>query len=264
MGITDTQSYGLVIRDIFYDALVAREPYFASFKARKNKMLQVQHELLPYLGVYIIDETMLPDGDANAGCIRFSHTLRIGFSVMIANNDPVAAEQSIDAAYWRIMNRLWTDQYIMNLLDTNNPTDGTENPDNVRIESLTRGLRRHVFGATGFNNETPVAELQYDVSCFYRTEWFPDIKDDLLEIDVSTGIKIGETQEEMDQRQQVRANYVFTSDGIKKGSQHDRRIDQDRAERRARGLAAQAATAGPSRQDQRGAPQGDGPRRPPR
>ena len=35
---------------------------------------------------------MLPDGDVNAGAIRFSHTLRIGFSVMIANNDQVVAE----------------------------------------------------------------------------------------------------------------------------------------------------------------------------
>ncbi|MFH0298358.1 hypothetical protein AAFX91_14165 [Bradyrhizobium sp. 31Argb] len=209
MGITDTQSYGLVIRDVFYDALAEREPYFASFKKRKTKMLQVQHELLPYLGVYILDETMLPDGDPNTGCIRFSHTLRIGFSVMIANNDPVIAEQTIDAAYWRIMNRLWRDQYIMNMLDTYNPHVGAMNPDNTRIESITRGTRRHVFGATGFNNETPVAELQYDVSCFYRTDWSPEITDDLVEIDVHTGIEPGDTEEEMAQRQQLHAKYVF-------------------------------------------------------
>jgi hypothetical protein len=103
MGITDTQSFSLVIRDAFYDALAA-DPFFASYTCRKTKMLSVQHSLLPYLGVYIIDETMLPDGDANAGHIRFSHTLRIGFSVVIANNDQVAAELQIDAAWWRIMN----------------------------------------------------------------------------------------------------------------------------------------------------------------
>ncbi|MBO4221957.1 hypothetical protein [Bradyrhizobium neotropicale] len=237
MGITDTQSYGLVIRDVFYDALADREPYFASFKKRKTKMLQVQHELLPYLGVYIIDETMLPDGEPNAGCIRFSHTLRIGFSVMVANNDPVVAEQCIDAAYWRIMNRLWCDQYIMNLLDTYNPTDGSQNPDNVRIESLTRGVRRHVFGSSGFSNETPVAEMQYDVSCFYRTMWFPDITDDLLEIDVRTGVKIGDTQEQMDKRQQFHGTYVFEPQ--QQESQHDRRIHTHTAQ--ARGVGAQAA-----------------------
>ena len=201
MGITDTQSFALVIRDVFYDALAA-DDFFANYTARKNRMLRVQPDLLPYLGVYIIDETMLPDGDANAGMIRFSHTLRLGFSVMIANNDQVVAEQQIDAAWWRIMNRLWPDQNIMNLLNSSNP-------DNTRIESVTRGVRRHVFGTAALNNETPVAELQYDVALFFRTDWPPIITDMLDEIDISTGIKIGETQEEMDQRQQITRKYLF-------------------------------------------------------
>jgi hypothetical protein len=201
MGITDTQSFSLVIRDVFYDAL-SSDPFFASYTCRKNKMLSVQPQLLPYLGVYIIDENMVPDGDANAGHIRFSHTLRIGFSVMIANNDQVIAEQGVDAAWWKIMNRLWPDQHIMNLLNSSNP-------DNTRIEGVTRGVRRHVFGTAGLNNETPLAELQYDVSIFYRTGWPPIITDTLDEIDVTTGIKIGDTQEEMDQRQQITRKYLF-------------------------------------------------------
>jgi len=200
-GVTDTQSYALVIRDVFYDA-VAGDPFFASYTARKNKMLTVQPQLLPYLGVYIIDETMLPDGDGNATCIRFSHTLRIGFSVMVADNDQVVVEQTLDAAFWKIMNRVWTDAGIMNLIYSTNP-------DNTRIESISRGLRRHVFGNNALNNETPIAELQYDVSCFYRTMWSPEITDTLNEINVRTGIKIGDTQDEMDQRQQVEIDYRF-------------------------------------------------------
>src|SRR5580700_10961695 len=120
MGITDTQSFSLVIRDVFYDALVA-DAFFANYACRKTRMLRVQYELLPYLGVYIIDETMLPDGDANAGCVRFSHTLRVGFSVMVANNDQVVAEQMVDAAFWRIMNVLWPDPGIMNVFESSNP-----------------------------------------------------------------------------------------------------------------------------------------------
>jgi hypothetical protein len=208
MGITDTQSFSLVIRDVFFDA-VSEDPFFANYTKRKNKMLSVQSQLLPYLGVYIMDEQMLPDGDANAGMIRFNHTLRIGFSVMVANNDQVIAEQQIDAGYWRIMNRLWPDQYIMNLFDTYNPHTGTENPDNTRIEGITRGVRRHVFGAAALNNETPVAEMQYEVSAFFRTTWPPIITDDLEEIDISTGIKIGDTPEEMAQRIQFHGKYLF-------------------------------------------------------
>jgi hypothetical protein len=208
MGVTDTQSYSLVIRNMFFDA-VSRLTFFANYTKRKTKMLQVQPELLPYLGVYIIDEIMTPDGDANTGDIRFSHALRIGFSVMVANNDQDVAEQTIDAAFWQIMKGLWTDQYLMSVWDTYNPHTGMENPDNTRIESIVKGTRRHLFGHQTLVNETPLAELQYDVTAFYRSEWFPEITDTLDEIDVSTGIKPGDSQDEMDKRWQVRAKYVF-------------------------------------------------------
>ncbi|TYL87434.1 hypothetical protein [Bradyrhizobium cytisi] len=204
MGITDAQSFSLVIRDVFFDAL-AGDPFFANYTMRKTKMLSVQHQLLPYLGVYIIDEIMLPDGDANAGMIRFSHTLRIGFSAVVANNDQVAAELQINAAWWRIMQRLWPDQYIMNLIDTMNPHTGTDNPDNTIIEGITRGAVRYVYGATALNNETPLAEMQYDVSIFFRTTWPPIITDDLAEIDVTTVVG----DEPYDQRLPVQSKYLF-------------------------------------------------------
>jgi hypothetical protein len=114
----------------------------------------------------------------------------------------VAAELQIDAAWWEIMNTLWPDQKIMNLITSSLP-------DNTIIEGVPRGVRRHVFGATALNNETPLAELQYDVSIFFRTGWPPVITDDLLTIDVMTGIKPGDTQTEMDQRQQVHVQYQF-------------------------------------------------------
>jgi len=201
MAITDTQSYTLVICDAFYDAL-AGDPFFTDYTMRKTKMLQVQHQLIPYLGVYLIDETMTPDGDFNAGDIRFCHTVRVGFSALIAQNDEASARASLDAIFWHIMIRLWRDADLTNMITSSMP-------DNVRMEGITRGTRRHVYGDAGLNNETPVAELQYDVSVFYRSEWFPTITDDLLEIDVKTGIKIGETQEEMDQRQQIHVDYKF-------------------------------------------------------
>jgi hypothetical protein len=208
MGVTDTQSYSHVIRDVLFDAL-AGDPFFAGYTCRKNKMLVVRHELLPYLGVYIVDETMTPDGDGNAGEVRFVHNTRIGFSAMVANNDQDACEQTLDSAFWRIMNRLWPDEYIMNLLDTMNPNTGLENPDNTRIESIERGVRRYVWGNSSLNNQTPVGEMQYDITCRHRTYWSPGPFDDLLTIDMKTGIKPGDTQDEMDQRQQLHRVYQF-------------------------------------------------------
>jgi hypothetical protein len=199
--ITETQTQTLDIRDAMYN-IVTADPFFAGYTFRKTKMLPVQTDLIPYLGVYIADEIMVPDGDANAGCIRFNHTSRIGFSVVQANNNPVTLEQSIDAACLKIMGLLWTNIKLMNVLHNNNP-------DGVGIEGIVRGSRKHVFGSTGLNNETPFAELQYEVSCFTRSEWYPDITDMLNEIDVTTGVKAGDTQDEMDQRQQVTVKYML-------------------------------------------------------
>jgi hypothetical protein len=188
MAALGNQSYSLTIRDIFFDA-VSDIPYFATFTKRKSKLFQIQQEDLPYLGVYIMDEQMTPDGDLNAGEVRFIHTLRLGFSAMILNNDPVEAEVKMDQAFQAIMLRLWPDQYIMNRLDTlpyGHPELEHNNPDNVRVEGISRGARRHIWGNSNFTNETPYAEMQYDVSCVFRTSWPPVITDDLLHIHVET------------------------------------------------------------------------------
>jgi hypothetical protein len=208
MTISETQTYSWIIRNVFFDAL-KRDQFFANYTMRRTKRRIVQPEHLPYLGVYIVDDAMVADGDANAGCVRLNHTLRLGYSVMIANSDQNLAESQIDFALKRIMAVL-ADPYIMNVLDTYNPHLGFDNPDNTRIESITRGTRRHSFGGSRLDNETSLAELQFEMSCFYREDFPPMITDDLLEIDMTTGIKIGETPEEMAQRQQVQAKYIFT------------------------------------------------------
>jgi hypothetical protein len=201
MGITATQSYSHVIRDAFFNALVG-DPFFAKYTCRKNKMLVARIEYLPYLGVYIIDETMTPDGDANVGDIRFIHAERIGFSVIQGNNDQDALELGLDAAYWRIMNRLWMDGTLNNVFLSSMP-------DNTQIESVERGMRRYVWGNSAFSNETPIGEVQYDITVRYRTYWSPGPFDDLDIIDIVTGIKPGDTQAEMDARQQVHVQYDF-------------------------------------------------------
>jgi hypothetical protein len=180
VSITETQSDAYDIRDTFFDA-VSTDAFFAGWTARRNRMLSVQPDSLPYLGVYLVDEVMTPDGDANAGCIRFSHTARIGFSVIVQNNDQDLAAKTADEAFLRIMTVLYTSPTIMNVLHN-------DNVENVGIESITAGRRRHIYGAAGLNNETPFLELQYEVSAFFRTEWYPEISDTLDEIDVTTRI----------------------------------------------------------------------------
>jgi hypothetical protein len=177
--ITDTQSYGLVIRDTLWAKTVTL-PFFAGFKSRRCKQLQVVPEVLPYLGVYFMNESMTSDGDPNAGEVRFDNEMTLGFSVIIQNNDPVESETKLDQAYWAIMNGLWRDQYIMNLIDTSAPVGVVALPDGIVIEGIRGGKRKHVWGNAGLNNETPIAEMSYEANILYSTSFPPIITDDLL------------------------------------------------------------------------------------
>ncbi len=199
-GITSTQSYTWVLRETFIDVLT---PLFPGYTIRRTNQVPIQTAQLPVLSVYLLPERMTPDGDWNAGDVRFIHDFQIGFSIVVANNDPEAAEQQLDAAWWTLMGGLWANARLMNM------DDHALAPDNTRVEGVMLGARRFIYGTPALNNETPVAELQYEATCRYRSTWDPVITDDLLEIDVSTGIKPGDTQAEMDQRIQVHAKYLF-------------------------------------------------------
>ena len=76
------------------------------------------------------------------------------------------------------MARAYTDLKLMNVLRNNNP-------EGVKIEAITRGTRRPIHGAMSTDNETPFVEMQYEASCSFRSEWYPDITDTLDEIDVT-------------------------------------------------------------------------------
>jgi hypothetical protein len=166
------------MRGVFFDALAAM-PFFSGFTCRKQKQLQVQSQIIPYLGVYFVEEPHTPDGDLNHGEIKFIHSVRIGISVIIANNDPDASEAILDQAYQAIMTRLWTDEYIMNMIDTFNYGTGVQNnPDNTRSEGVERIRRRHVFGNPSLNNELPTAELQLEITIRMRTRWPAVVPDD--------------------------------------------------------------------------------------
>lgn len=183
-GISNTQTYSWIIRNVMFDAL-CRDPFFASYTKKKTKMLAVQNFQLPYLGVYIVGDTMTPDGISNEGEPRLSHSLVIGYSVMIQNNDPDLAEQTIDMALKRIQ-ALMNDPHINNVWDTFDPHLQFGTPDNTRFESINRATRRHNFGSGGLNNETPFAELQYEETIVYKENFPPIITDDLLHINVVT------------------------------------------------------------------------------
>jgi hypothetical protein len=202
--ITDTQSYSQVIRDALF-AKTVQLPFFQGFVSRRSKQLPVAKYQLPFLGVFILSEDMQPDGDPNAGEIRFIHKLQVGWQVMIENNDPVASELKLDEAFWAIMNGLWRDPNLMNFINS-------DMPDDTCIEAIEKGNRRHVWGTSGLNNETPYGELEYSATVRYRAEYGPIITDDLLDIHVET-VPLADdgTVPDVSEVQRIILEYEFTS-----------------------------------------------------
>jgi hypothetical protein len=200
-GITETQSYTWVLRETIIATL---EPYFSGFTIRRNDQKRIETWQLPVLGVYLLPERMTPEANNplnNEGVITFFHNFQIGFSVIIANNDPDIAEQKLDAAFWTIMN-IWRDPNLMRM--TNAP-----NPDDMRIEGVVSGVRRMVYGTIGKETETPIAELQYEATCTYRSDWEPFIPDWLETIAV-TVIPFGF---DPTKTQPILVEYDFTATG---------------------------------------------------
>jgi hypothetical protein len=127
--------------------------------------------------------------------------------VVVVNNDPEEAERVLDWAEMALMDGLWRDQYLTNFLDSHRPGDAPT-LDNIRFESIPRGATRIEFGTAGQNNETPVAELRYEVSLVYRAEFAPTIEDDLLEVNIVTGLPPGGTEAERAAIQQIRQRFT--------------------------------------------------------
>jgi hypothetical protein len=170
-------SYSFIIRDGILQR-IKQVPTFASVKKFSTTVAnRIQPaDQIPYFGCYLIDEQLTPDGDANAGEPRFLHTVKIGFSVVIANNDAEAAEASLDSAHWALMNLLTNPAWHRFVVPGYEP---------IHIEGITRGSRKHIFGNAANTNETPLAELRMDLTFTHRTSFRPGPFDDLKSMHVT-------------------------------------------------------------------------------
>ena len=76
--IVEQQSFLVDIRDAMYNVVTADSYFATGWTFRKTKMKPVQADLIPYLGVYVVSETMVPDGDI-IQVRRFNYTGRISY-----------------------------------------------------------------------------------------------------------------------------------------------------------------------------------------
>lgn len=171
-------SYPLLLRDVILDH-VKQMPFFASgFTFSTDKAQQIQPESLPFCGVYFLQEVGGADAEPQTGPIGFRTTVRIGFSVIIIYSDHAAGEYELDRAA-QALSGLFSDPTLYN-------------NSLVRVQGFTGLSRQHVFGNTGQNNETPVAELRWELICDLGTITYPpNITDDFETMHVETHYPFG-------------------------------------------------------------------------
>lgn len=192
-----SSSYALKVRDGIKVRMQAL-PFFSGFNFTTNKSLQIQPKSIPFAGVYFIEEIRVPDGDANAAEVRFHTSARYGISVIIQNNDAEAAEDKLDEAMNSI-DVLFEDATLYNWI----AADGQP-----MIQGYLRGSRSHQFGSVGQDNELPIAELRFDLTCDLGTFMYQKpITDDFEVLHVKTQFPVGGTQAEIDSVQQIVSEY---------------------------------------------------------
>lgn len=202
---SQTNSYSQIIRDGAIER-IGLMSFFDTFKKfSRSPQLPIQSQNIPYVGVYVVDDNFVPDGDLNAGEIKFTHTFRLGFSVFILNNNPDEMEDKLDEAYWAIMNGLLRDPTFINFTQSHLI-------DKTAIEGISKGTRRNIYGNAVKENEMPIAEMRLELSMTYRTNWPPIINDNLETIHVTTGFPLGGTAEDQAKVQQVVAEYDLVPD----------------------------------------------------
>jgi hypothetical protein len=191
-----SSSYAMIVRD----ELLARAksmPFFNGFKFSTNKAEQIQKESIPFVGVYFMNEDLMPEGDADTGEPRFHSTALYGFSIIVQNNDAAAAENTLDDAWVLLTDRLFTDPTLY------------LNP-RAQIQSYTRGNRSHQFGSVGADNAIPVAECRFTLSCDLGVIDFPPVVDDVFAtLHIETVFPIGGTVDQTQQVQQVIGEWYF-------------------------------------------------------
>ena len=166
-------TYSLIIRNNIY-TLVQAMPYFANFKRfGTSRQFPIKLENIPYCGVYLVNDAGGPDGNINHGMPRFSVSARIGFSVWIANNDPIATENQLDGAFRAIMRGILENKTIYG-----DPV--------AQVEGFSGFTRAHYYGNTTLDNESPIAEMRAELVCFYREDYRYVATDDFKSMKFTT------------------------------------------------------------------------------
>jgi hypothetical protein len=170
--VLNVNSDSYFIRRFWLERMKIIPPFNAAVKVARTNAKPTQPEHLPFLAGYFLSESAGPLGDPNTGEPRFHLTLKLGFSWIVKNDDPEAAEDKLDEAHWAFMKMLHDpDWHIIVPPDPAIPNSG------IRIESILGFEHERYYGTVGKNNEMPIAEMRMEMEFFHSSVFDPIISD---------------------------------------------------------------------------------------
>ena len=135
---------------------------------RKIPVPPIQPNQLPALGVYLIRESMGPDGDANVGPPRYIVDAVFSVNVLEEASNPDVLEGSMDALVDQVENTLLSDISFLNLSDSNGDTI---------IDSIPAITRNYDFPKDG---ETQYIQCRLQFTVRFFVIFPPIITHDLI------------------------------------------------------------------------------------
>ena len=182
-GPSDINSYSWLLLNAIYNRLSTSSLFEGFAVKRITDALPINAAYqIPYIGIYLGDETAIPDGDPKITNMRFVHSTPLGIQIVVKNNDPVAMQQTLDQAKWFVLNQLFRDNALTNFYKTKISNDPN---DPVCMEGVTRLRIPKPDWARDSKSETPIGMQLIEITYQWGTHFEPTDFDDLKEIAVT-------------------------------------------------------------------------------
>jgi hypothetical protein len=166
--VIDVQGWSHAIEYGVANRVKAIPPFSTAAKFARSTARPTQAEHIPFVGVYFLDENLIPEGDLNHTEPKFISHLKLGFSYIIQNDDPDTAASILRAAYWSFMKLFHAVNW------SKFPYPHPDYPDRLaRIEGVSAITHDCVYGNIGHNNETPIAELRMEITYVHKFDFEP-------------------------------------------------------------------------------------------
>lgn len=140
-------------------------PFSTAAKFVTSNARPSQTEHIPFVGVYFLDESMVPLGELETAEAKFVAHTKFGISYIIQNNDPDQAALVLNAAHWSFMKMFHYPEWHLF------PFPHPQLPDRkMKVDGVSAISHDRLYSKLG---ETPIVEMQMEITYKHGFDFEP-------------------------------------------------------------------------------------------